>query len=295
MGDSIATNLFMLGFAAQKGLIPLSVDSIREAIRLNGVAVKANLHTMEWGRLAAHDPDKTRALAGAAVAPQGTDRISQTLDEVITRREQLLTDYQNAAYASRYRKLIDEVRQLEQSCLGSTALTEAVARNLAKLMAYKDEYEVGRLYTNGDFERRIREQFDGEYKLKFHLAPPLFARKDPTTGEPRKIEFGPRMLPVFRMLAKLKGLRGTVFDVFGYTAERRKERALIEEYVALIRKILPDVSRANHATAVEIASLPDGIRGFGHLKERSIAAADKRRDELLVAFSQPAAGAAKAA
>jgi indolepyruvate ferredoxin oxidoreductase len=295
MGDSIATNLFMLGFAVQKGLIPLSVESIREAIRLNGVAVQANLHTMEWGRLAAHDPEKTRELAGAAVAPQGTDGISQTLDEVITRREQMLADYQNAAYASRFRKLVDEVRQVEQSRIGTTTLTEAVARNLAKLMAYKDEYEVARLYTNGDFERRIREQFDGEYKLKFHLAPPLLTRTDPVTGEPRKMEFGPQMLPVFRVLAKLKGLRGTPLDVFGFSAERRKERALIEEYVGLIRKILPEVSQSNHATVVEIASLPDGIRGFGHIKERSIVATDKRREELLTVLSQPALATAKAA
>lgn len=296
MGDSIATNLFMLGFAVQKGLIPLSVDSIREAIRLNGVAVQANLHTIEWGRLAAHDLQKTQSLAGTIVAPQGTDRISQTLDEIITRREQLLTDYQDAAYANRFRTLVDAVRQVEHDRLGMTTLTEAVARNLAKLMAYKDEYEVARLYTNGDFERRIREQFDGDYTLKFHLSPPLLARKDPNTGEPRKIEFGPRMLFVFRVLAKLKGLRGTAFDVFGYTAERRRERALVEDYIALLQRLLPDLSAANHSTAVEIASLPDGIRGFGHVKERAIAAADKRRNDLVVAFRQPAAvGAAKAA
>jgi indolepyruvate ferredoxin oxidoreductase len=296
MGDSIATNLFMLGFAVQKGLIPLSVESIREAIRLNGVAVQANLHTIEWGRLAAHDLQKAQSLAGTAVVPQGTDRISQTLDEIISRREQLLTDYQDAAYANRYRTLVDAVRRIEHDRLGMTELTEAVARNLAKLMAYKDEYEVARLYTNGDFERRIREQFDGDYTLKFHLSPPLLARKDPNTGEPRKMEFGPRMLFVFRVLAKLKRLRGTAFDVFGYTAERRRERALVEDYIALLQRLLPDLSAANHSTAVEIASLPDAIRGFGHVKERAIAAADKRRDELVVAFRQPAVvGAAKAA
>jgi indolepyruvate ferredoxin oxidoreductase len=295
MGDSIATNLFMLGFAVQKGLIPLSLESIREAIRLNGVAVQANLHTLEWGRLAAHDPDRTRMLAGASEAAQGTDRISQSLDEVIARREQLLTDYQDAAYAARYRQLVDEVRQAEQVYAGSTALTEAVARNLAKLMAYKDEYEVARLYTNGDFEKRIREQFEGEYTLKFHLAPPLLARRDPVTGEPRKMEFGARTLPLFRVLAKLRGLRGTAFDVFGYSAERRKERAMVEDYFALIRKLLPELSQVNHASAVELASLPQSIRGFGHVKKRSIAAAEGRRAELLAAFSRPVLDEAKAA
>jgi indolepyruvate ferredoxin oxidoreductase len=289
LGDSIATNLFMLGFAVQKGLIPLSLDSIREAVRLNGVTVKANLDTLEWGRLAAHDPQKTRALAGTGTTPFGTDEMARTLEEVIARRERLLAEYQNVDYARRYRDVVDEVRKLEEGRLGTTDLTEAVARNLAKLMAYKDEYEVARLYSNGDFERRVREQFDGDYTLTFHLSPPLFARKDPLTGEPRKMAFGAGMLPIFRLLAKLKGLRGTPFDVFGYTAERRRERALIEEYVALILKLLPQVSRANHATAVEIASLPESVSGFGHVKEKALAAAAARRETLLALFDNPVA------
>jgi indolepyruvate ferredoxin oxidoreductase len=290
MGDSVATNLFMLGFAMQIGSIPLSLESIREAIRLNGVAVKANLLTLDWGRLAAHDLEKTRTLAGAIAEPRGSDRLSSSLDELIARREQLLTDYQDAAYARRYRELVEEVRQVERNRIGpSTQLTEAVARNLARLMAYKDEYEVARLYTNGDFERRVREQFDGSFELRFHLAPPLLARRDPVTGEPRKLTFGPRMLTVFRLLARFKWLRGTKLDIFGYTAERRRERLLVDEYISLVREILAELSPANHTTALTLASMPEEIRGFGHVKDLSIAAYEKHRERLLGEFKQACA------
>jgi indolepyruvate ferredoxin oxidoreductase len=163
-----------------------------------------------------------------------------------------------------------------------------VARNLFKLMAYKDEYEVGRLYTSGEFEAKLKEQFAGDYKLSFHLAPPLLARRDPVTGHPRKKAFGSYMLPMFRLLAKAKVLRGTPFDPFGYTAERRTERRLIEEYVELVSGILADLDAANHDRAVKLAAYPDSIRGFGHIKARNLAAAMREREESLAAFQNPA-------
>jgi indolepyruvate ferredoxin oxidoreductase len=297
LGDSIASNLFMLGYAWQKGWVPISLDALMRAVELNAAAVEMNKSAFNWGRMAAHDTEVVRAAASAkpstAVAtnadadPLDDGAISRTLDEEIARRIAFLADYQNAAYANRYKALVDKVRAAEQQkSPGFTSLTEAVARYAFKLMAYKDEYEVARLYTSGDFEKRIRETFDGDYKLHFNLAPPLFAKKD-AEGHLRKAEYGAWVFGAFRLLAKLKGLRGTALDVFGYTAERKGERKLIAEYSATIETLLATLDHDNHALAVEIASIPEQIRGYGHVKERHLAAAMTRQNDLMQAWRRP--------
>ncbi len=285
LGDSIATNMFMVGFALQAGWLPLSVESVEEAIRLNGIAVDSNLRTLAWGRVAAADPDAAKAVASAAGADP--DGFSQSLDELIERRARLLADYQDAAWAQAYRAVVDEVRGAEAALSADTAFTAAVARNLAKLMSYKDEYEVARLHASAAQSARLAAQFDGDFKLKFHLAPPLLARKDPSTGLPRKMEFGSWMLPVFRLLRRGKRLRGSVFDIFGYTHERRTERRLIEEYKALVRDLAGRLTPDNLAIAVELAELPDQIRGFGHVKDANLAQAEAKKAELLARLDAP--------
>ncbi|NYZ15828.1 indolepyruvate ferredoxin oxidoreductase family protein [Azospirillum sp. RWY-5-1] len=289
MGDSIATNLFMLGYAYQKGRIPVSAEAILRAIELNGVAVKANLDTFTWGRRAALDRSGLEGMAPAADSPVPDSlRLSETLEEVIARRAGFLTDYQDAAYADRYRTFVQRVGQAEQARTpGRRELTDAVARNLFKLMAYKDEYEVARLYAETRFMEGVRERFDGRTRLRFHLAPPLLAARDPSTGHLRKTAYGPWLLTAFRLLARLRRLRGTPLDPFGRTAERRMERRMIELYRTTVADLLADLTDANHALAVSIARLPEGVRGFGHVKEANMAAVEARRAELLAAWRQP--------
>ena len=201
---------------------------------------------------------------------------------MIERRAVFLADYQDAAYAGRYRGFVERVRAAERSrAKGMRGFAEAVARGYFKLLAYKDEYEVARLHAAPEFRRRIEAAFEGDYTLEFHLAPPLFARRDPTTGEPRKARYGSWMMRVFAVLARFKGLRGTMLDPFGYTQERRRERGLIERYEQVVASLIDDLDHTNHAVAVEIASLPDRIRGFGHVKARSIEEAERREAELL--------------
>jgi indolepyruvate ferredoxin oxidoreductase len=288
MGDSIATNLFMLGFAYQKGLIPVSGAAIDQAIELNGAAVEMNRKAFQWGRRAAHD---ARSVEAAAAPPKAIERlhtISNTLDEIVARRVAHLTGYQNAAYAQRYKALVERVKAVESAkAPGMNGLAEAVARFYAKLLAYKDEYEVARLYTDGTFLQAVHSQFEGDYKIKFHLAPPLLSDRDPTTGELQKQQFGPWMMRAFGVLAKLKGLRGTAFDIFGRTAERKMERRLIVEYEQTIEELLAKLSHDNHALAVQIASIPDDIRGYGHVKDAKLAAAKKKEAGLLEAFRNP--------
>jgi indolepyruvate ferredoxin oxidoreductase len=281
MGDAIASNMFMLGYAWQRGWLPLSRAAIERAIELNGVSVEFNLASFLWGRRAAADPERVRRIAKPAeVIPIG-EHFSRNLDELVARRVKFLTEYQDAAYAARYKALVERVAAAEKEKTGGTKLAEAVARYYAKLLAYKDEYEVARLYADGAFARKIEAMFEGDYRLVFHLAPPLVARPDPRTGEPRKIEFGPWMMTAFRWLAKLKGLRGTWLDPFGRSPERRMERELIREYEQTVEAILPALTRENHALAVEIASLPEEIRGFGHIKAKAVAAARAKREQLV--------------
>jgi indolepyruvate ferredoxin oxidoreductase len=240
------------------------------------------LQAFAWGRRAAVDRVLVEARATPATVPP-SHRLSETLDQVVERRIAFLRDYQDQAYALRYAERVRAVREAEAACLpGETTLTEAVARSLFKLMAYKDEYEVARLYAQTDFLKRIGDRFEGPYELHFHLAPPLLGERDPETGHLRKRSFGPWMLPVFRALAKLRRLRGTPFDVFGRTPERRLERQLIGDYEALLDEILACLSPANHATAVEIARLPLEVRGFGHVKEANLAQV-KARETILLA------------
>jgi indolepyruvate ferredoxin oxidoreductase len=295
LGNSIATNMFLLGYAYQRGALPLSAAAIEQALDLNGEAVAMNQAAFRWGRRAAVDLAAVEALAKPD-QPDPVQQLSQSLDEIIARRVTFLTDYQDAAYAERYRALVERMRAVEAAKVPDKAeLTEAVARYLFKLMAYKDEYEVARLHSTHTWAQVKNEVAGGELRLEFHLAPPLFARRDPVTGQPRKMSFGPWMLSVFRLLAKLKGLRGTAFDPFGYTVERRTERALIADYEAMLAEVLEKLSPRNHHVAVALASIPEKIRGFGHVKERHLRAAKADEATLLDQFRSGGAPLLKAA
>lgn len=349
MGDAIASNLFILGYAWQQGLVPISFDAIMRAVELNGAAVAMNQQAFAWGRLAVVNPQAVQEAAGLIhnsqtesertprtlqILPPGewestewgatslandpalrnpsnenelrglpegnagnaTDvaflplddlRLSRSLDELIARRAVFLTDYQNAAYAKRYTDLIAKVRAAENlRAPGSNALTEAVARYFFKLMAYKDEYEVARLYTSGDFQRRLQQQFEGDYKLHFHLAPPLLARKD-AQGRLQKKEYGPWVFTAFKLMARLRFLRGGLLDIFGYSEERKTERQLIGDYERTVSELLSSLDADKLLLAVEIASIPEHIRGYGHVKEAHLHKAKAREAELLKQWSNP--------
>jgi indolepyruvate ferredoxin oxidoreductase len=297
MGDSIATNLFMLGYAWQKGLVPISGEALEQAIELNGVAVEFNKEAFLWGRRAAVDETRV-ARASEPVTPLRLKQadIATSLEDVVARRIAFLTAYENAGYARRYKDLVVQVQKAEgERAKGKSGLSEAVARYYFKLLAIKDEYEVARLYTDGEFLHKVRDQFEGDYKLKFHMAPPLFAKRDPETGELRKQEFGSWMMGAFRVLAGLKFLRGTPLDPFGYAAERRMERQLIADYEATIAELVSGLTSRNHEIAVAIASIPEHIRGYGHVKERHLETAKAEEEALLRAFRDPDAPQAKAA
>jgi len=341
MGDAIAANLFMLGYAWQQGLVPISFEAIMRAVELNAAAIEMNKRAFAWGRLAVANPQAVQEAAGlirntqtesertprnlqilppgewesaewgANAAPRNPGneselrglpegngngvaflplddlRLSRSLDELIARRSAFLGDYQNAAYGKRYTDLVARVRAAENlKAPGSTALTEAVARYFFKLMAYKDEYEVARLYTSGEFQRRLQQQFDGDYTLRFHLAPPLLARKD-AQGRLIKKEYGPWMFTAFKLMAKLRFLRGSALDVFGYTEERKGERQLIASYEKTVADLLESLDAGNLPLAVEIASIPEHIRGYGHVKEAHLRKARAREAELLKQWSDP--------
>ena len=335
MGDAIAANLFMLGYAWQQGLVPISFDAIMRAVELNGAAIEMNKTAFAWGRLAVIDmpavidaagivrnaptaaestPNALRLLAPTAseghesgLDPQSAElrsadelrhvpaiaterdwfmplddaRLSRSLDELVARRVGFLGEYQNILYAKRYGDFIAKVRAAEQAkAPGSTDLSEAVARYAFKLMAYKDEYEVARLYTSGDFQKRIAQQFEGDYTLKFNLAPPMLSKKN-ADGQLIKKEYGPWVFTAFKVIAKLRFLRGTAFDLFGRTEERRMERQLIEDYFKTVEGLLGTLNTGNVALAAEIASVPEHIRGYGHVKEAHLHKAKAREAELL--------------
>lgn len=298
LGNSIAANLFMLGVAYQQGMIPVSGDAIDRAIELNGVAVEMNRRAFQWGRRAAVDQQAVEALVAKPREELPRGRIlSTSLDEMIDRRIKMLTGYQDSGYADRYRALVEKVRVVETGLLrpdtaeptplGRLPLTEAVARYAFKLMAIKDEYEVARLYTDGNFLRQVQETFEGDYKIKFHLAPPLTAERDIETGHLKKKTYGPRMMTMFRLLARFKRLRGTVFDVFGYSAERKGERRLRDDYLKGIERMLDGLNHDTHPIAVEIASVPERIRGYGHVKDAHIAEIKPQEAALWQAFENP--------
>jgi indolepyruvate ferredoxin oxidoreductase len=292
LGDSIYTNPLLMGYAWQMGRIPLGHAAIMRAIELNGVQVDNNKAAFEWGRRCAHDLASVQALFKAAQVIEFVKKPS--LDEMLKKRVDFLTGYQDAAYATTYQAFVEKVRAAEAPLGKSTALTEAVARYLFKLMAYKDEYEVARLHTDPTFTAKIEAMFEGDYKLVHHLAPPLTAKRN-DKGELQKRPFGPWMRTAFGLLAKLKGLRGGALDVFGKTEERRTERQLIVEYRACIDELLQGLNADNAAQAAEIARIPEEIRGYGHVKERHLAAARAKWTGLMVRWRQGAAAPARAA
>jgi indolepyruvate ferredoxin oxidoreductase len=282
LGDTVTANVIALGVAWQRGLVPVSLPALLRAIELNGVAIEANRLAFSLGRLAATDPAACdRLREGHADEPLPPD----SLDGLIDRHAAHLAAYQDTGWAARYRRAVQAARDRERELGGDPSLpfTRAVARSLGKLMAYKDEYEVARLYTDGEFQRQLHEQFEGDLRLEFHFAPPLLSR--PRGGQPpTKLRFGPWLLPAMKWLARGKALRGTAFDPFGRTAERRMERELIDQYEARIAELLPQLDTTRLPLAAQIAQVPLGMRGFGHVKLANVALARARETELLHRF-----------
>ncbi len=277
LGDSIYTNPLMLGYAWQQGRIPVSLAALMRAIELNGVQIDNNKAAFEWGRHCAHDLAAVQALFKAQAVIQFVKKPG--LAEMVATRVDFLTGYQDAAYAARYKALVDKVQAAETK-LGGSPLSEAVARYFFKLMAYKDEYEVARLHTDKAFTDKIAAMFEGDYKLVHHLAPPLTAKRN-DKGELIKQPFGPWMRSAFALLAKMKGLRGTALDIFGRSEERKTERALIVEYEACVNELLQTLNADNRALATDIARVPEDIRGYGHVKERHLKIARPKWDALM--------------
>jgi indolepyruvate ferredoxin oxidoreductase len=290
LGDALAANLFLVGYAFQKGRIPVGLGALEYAIELNARSVEMNKLAFAWGRLAAFDLAAVEAAARPLLREAPAPGRDSTLEEIVARRSAFLTEYQNQAYARRYAGLVEHVAAREkQIAPDGSRLAETVARAYFKLLAYKDEYEVARLYTSGSLESQLEREFEGDYRLSVHLAPQflpnLLAPRDPRTGRVRKWEIpGWLMLPAFRAMAALRFLRGTPFDPFGRTAHRRLERSLVEEYEARIQQLLASLTRENREVAVEIAGLPEQIRGFDTVKERSIEQVREKEQELLAAF-----------
>ena len=277
LGDTIYINPMLLGFAWQKGWVPLGHEALMRAIELNDVAVAQNIAAFEWGRHCAHHWNVVDALLAPAQVIQFHK--PQGVDALVAKRVAFLTDYQNASYAKRYSDIVLRVKAAE-AALHKTSLSEAVARNLFKLMAYKDEYEVARLHTNTAFLQKIGDMFEGDYTVNYHLAPPIISKTN-EKGELQKQKFGPLMLTGFKLLKHFKVLRGTPLDIFGNTEEREMERALIGEYVASIDEVLAKLNADNHALALEIANLPDAVKGFGHVKARNVVAVRSKWDGLM--------------
>jgi indolepyruvate ferredoxin oxidoreductase len=285
LGDAIFTNPFLLGFAAQKGLLPVSLDALDRAIELNGRAVAANRRAFAWGRLAAHDLEAVRAAARPSLRADAL-AAEPTLDALVAQRSELLARYQNAAWARRYRDLVARVASVERERCGPgpTPLAAAVARYAAKLMAYKDEYEVARLYTDGDFRRQLEREFESWERLEIQLAPQIANPRDPDTGRAKKRSLGPWMFGALAVMARFKFLRGTPFDPFGWTAHRKLERKLIADYAATLDELLAKLTSENRDLAVEIARIPERIRGFDLVKEHQFEKAMEDQRDLMQAF-----------
>ena len=287
LGDSLGANLMLTGFAWQRGLIPIPEAAILEAIELNGVAIDWNKEAFAWGRRLAHEP----ALIDQFLKPDDTVQplifTPTATADWVAKYSKELTQYQNEDYAARYRALVDKTADAESNKVpGRSELATAVAKAAHKLMAYKDEYEVARLYTAPEFLQKLEAQFEGDYTLEFNLAPPVIAPKDQTTGLPTKIQFGPWMLKAFGLLAKFKFLRGTKLDPFGYFEERKMERGLIDKYFDTVAVLLRDLNADNHALAIEIAELPMTIRGYGHVKHENVQEAHAKLEALLAQWPQ---------
>jgi indolepyruvate ferredoxin oxidoreductase len=292
LGDAIAGNLFILGYALQKGLLPITLDALVRAIELNGVAVEMNKQALAWGRLAAHDPDAIAAAIGSTGRADAGSTQHESLDALVERRAKMLRAYQSDAYAQRYRDRIARVRETEQSRTpGREALARAAADAYAKLLAYKDEYEVARLYSEPAFLDSLQREFEGSPRIELNLAPPLLARRDPRTGRFRKIRLGAWFMPALRVLARLKVLRGTPLDLFSLSAHRRMERGLIGEYELTLEELMAGLDERNHALACEIAALPQRIRGFDVVKESAVAEVGEQRDKLMERYREGPVGA----
>ena len=286
-GDTISASLMMVGVAVQKGWIPIPIEAIEKAIELNGRSVEMNTLALHRGRQLAVDQSAIDRELDDSIAPgsETIDNTPKSVDELIEHRAKELIAYQNTAYADRYRKLVSEVREIEKSkAPGMNGLAEAVARNYYKLLAYKDEYEVARLFTDGTFRQELEQQFEGDFKLEFHMAPPLITRKSKITGLPTKTGFGPWMETALKMIARFRFLRGTAFDPFGRTRDRKLERQLITQYESTIRDISATLNTENHRLAVELASYPESIRGYGHVKREHIEATEAQIEALLEAL-----------
>jgi indolepyruvate ferredoxin oxidoreductase len=278
----------MLGYAYQNGLLPLSAKAIFQAIEVNGVSIKMNTQAFQLGRLAAADPARLEAMMKGQDEPAVAKTLdTMTLDEVIAHRSAHLTAYQNGRLAKRYQNLVKRVRDAAIDGGHGDALPRAVAINYAKLLAYKDEYEVARLFTDGRFEKQLRDQFEGEFKFNFNLAPPILGGARDALGRPKKRAFGAWMMPVFRTLAKARFLRGTPLDIFGYGHDRKLERELILAYEKDVETVLGLLSPVTHHTAVEILSLPDRIRGYGPVKEKAVQDAKARYTQLAADLVNP--------
>jgi indolepyruvate ferredoxin oxidoreductase len=261
-GNAVFANMLLLGFGWQKGLVPVSLEALSRAIELNGVEIEKNVAAFAAGRLAA---------AGERLVPGNAEEgwSKENLDQIIARREAFLKDYQNAAWAARYRAFVDRARAAERP-YGSEALTQAVARSLFKLMSYKDEYEVARLHMQTGFLDKLKEEFEGDFKVHYHLAPPILPLGRDARGRPNKKAFGQWIQAPFRVLARLKFLRGTAFDPFGYTAERRCERELIGWYEGVVETLLSSLGKADIETLAAIAARPMEIRGYGPVKDKAV-------------------------
>ena len=281
-GDAMMTNMFLLGYAYQSGRVPVSSAALMRALELNAVAVEANKQAFLWGRRAAFDAEGVEAIVRAHERTEPAHRLSRDLDETVARRHDYLIAYQDRAYARRYSDLVARARRAESALVpGSTELSLAVARSYFQLLAYKDEYEIARLYADPEFAHALAAQFEGKFELRFHLAIPALSRPDPDGAEPKKRSYGPWLMSAFRLLAPFKFLRGSKADPFGYGAERRLERALIAEYETALDAILPALRADTLALAAEFARLPQSIRGYGPIKQRSIATARQRQSELM--------------
>ena len=285
LSDDIPANMFVVGFAYQAGLIPIKSTSIEEAIRLNNVSVDFNLNAFRLGRQTFLKKDNIYKLIENKISEDDSEKLSSTLNDKINRRFNFLTEYKDEKYAKKYIKLVNAVKTCEEKLsINKTTLSEAVAFNYFKLMAYKDEYEISRLYTHPRFEKKIKETFEGNFKINFHVAPPIFAKKNSSNGKPKKIKMGQWLLYLMKLIATLKFLRGTFFDPFGYSAERKIERKLIQDYEIRILNITKKLNKENYDTACKIAKIPEKIRGFGYIKKDNLIVAKKIEANLVAEF-----------
>lgn len=287
-GNTIGANMMLLGYACQKGWLPVKVQSLEKAITDNGVAVAYNQQVFKIGRLMAHDPKQVELLMEQGAAIPEWEVLSVTTDELIARRESDLVDYQSKSYAKKFTTLINQVREAEAKLAGDNEdITEAAARYLYKLMAYKDELEVARLYTDGTWQKQIEENFSGDYEIKFHMAPPLISKRDPITGQLKKREFGGWMLSALKLASKFKGMRNTPLNPFGYSAERKEDKEILSQYESVLKQIISGLNEENKEVALEMAHVPEFIRGYGHVRTENVEVAQRRWTTLNEQFKNP--------